>query len=674
MNKLLKFIILLIFAGIISQAFIFIKNINLLDFQSVPKSRELYNLAREYQKKDDYRNAYYAFNKISPNYAAYEAVLFHQAKCAAELEDEKTAILKFNKLLSKYSNNPLAAQASYGLGQAYIRTKNYVKAEKQFLSTIEKYPETDFAIGSYYYLGQIYKDKNEAKAVDYWIKYLEKSPSGRFAANCTEEIENSSIKLSSEQKKIIAIAFFNSEEYSKSISYLRNVPLKSSWYYLARNNEALGNRGRTLYFYKEGLKQSSEEYEQPENFQYAIQAFVSASSKSREQAWQEALQLTKIGEDYILYNTALTLPKDKRNTYFWQLLKKFPQSDYASDSLWNLFRYYYQTSKDGYDFAIKLGEKHISTYINTKASPAVHFWMGKIYEKRGNRGKAFEYYEKTVSKYPDDYYAFRASGRIKALKTGHDIGWGTNLNNNIPDDISVVNLPYKEYEIIYRYGTFVNELINAGDYETILSMIKYINDDGFLESWVNSQLGSVSRSIVLARNAMEKLEKKPDFNDNKWKLIYPIYFPDKINKNAKSNNLDPAIVISLMKEESYFNTFALSSSNARGLMQLLPGTAYDISRWKELGSYSSIELFDPDVNIKLGTAYLNYVKESLSNNMLFAVAAYNGGPGAVESWIKVYLKGDTDEFIENIPYEQTRTYVKKVYRSYWNYKKLYNLR
>ena len=171
---------------------------------------------------------------------------------------------------------------------------------------------------------------------------------------------------------------------------------------------------------------------------------------------------------------------------------------------------------------------------------------------------------------------------------------------------------------------------------------------------------------------MDTIPQKPAVDDKRWKLIYPLYYSDYINKFSGITGLDPFLVTALVREESYFNTDAVSSSNAQGLMQILPGTASDIARWKNFGNAHYNRIFEAETNLKYGTAYLSYIKERLQNNDMFAIAGYNGGPGAVEKWTKSLNYSDMDEFVENIPYEQSRNYVKKVYRSYWNYKRIYD--
>ena len=107
-------------------------------------------------------------------------------------------------------------------------------------------------------------------------------------------------------------------------------------------------------------------------------------------------------------------------------------------------------------------------------------------------------------------------------------------------------------------------------------------------------------------------------------------------------------------------------------MQLMPATAAEISSKYSLGLTKKEDLFNPEMNIKLGNFYYAYLKSMLEGRDVAAIAAYNGGVGALKRWQQSIHYNDTDEFVEQIPYEETRNYVKKVFRTYWNYVRLYN--
>lgn len=136
--------------------------------------------------------------------------------------------------------------------------------------------------------------------------------------------------------------------------------------------------------------------------------------------------------------------------------------------------------------------------------------------------------------------------------------------------------------------------------------------------------------------------------------------------------MDAFLVLSLIREESYFNSRARSSSNAMGLMQLLMSTAEYIAGLNHMEFPDENKLFIPDYNITLGTAYLSHVLELTDPNIpMYAIGGYNGGPNAMNKWKKTFPTTDLDEFVENIPYAESKNYIKKVYRSRYNYFKIY---
>ena len=195
-------------------------------------------------------------------------------------------------------------------------------------------------------------------------------------------------------------------------------------------------------------------------------------------------------------------------------------------------------------------------------------------------------------------------------------------------------------------------------------------ENPIVKSWIEFKKNNKSRSIVIARDAIAKMEIKPPYMSASYKLAYPRYWIDEINIAGQKLELDPYLIIALIREESYFNENAKSISNAAGLMQLMPATAnYMISMLSDnIPSYTNLE--NPRMNMYLGCNYLKYLYDRF-NNDLFVVAAYNGGEGSVNKWSGIYSTADYDEFIENIPFDETRNYVKKVFRSYHLYRKIY---
>jgi len=155
-------------------------------------------------------------------------------------------------------------------------------------------------------------------------------------------------------------------------------------------------------------------------------------------------------------------------------------------------------------------------------------------------------------------------------------------------------------------------------------------------------------------------------------LLYPAVYSDTVNKISTAYGINPLIIFSVMREESRFNRKAISRAGALGLMQLMPFTARRMA--KSLGYNTELlsddEIMNPSVNIALGTHYLGQLLDEFGS-VPVAVAAYNAGENAVRRWLKAYQYHEIDEFIEDIPYKETRLYVKKVLRSYFKYLDIY---
>ena len=142
------------------------------------------------------------------------------------------------------------------------------------------------------------------------------------------------------------------------------------------------------------------------------------------------------------------------------------------------------------------------------------------------------------------------------------------------------------------------------------------------------------------------------------RVRYPRAYWDLFASASTRLALDPYLVLALARQESLFNPNATSGSNARGLMQLIPSTAKKMASEHGMDS-EAIRLYDPSVNVELGTAYLKNLFEMFGGNAFRAVAAYNAGEHAVSKWVAGFSGAD-DEWVENIEYKETREYVKKV--------------
>jgi soluble lytic murein transglycosylase len=157
-----------------------------------------------------------------------------------------------------------------------------------------------------------------------------------------------------------------------------------------------------------------------------------------------------------------------------------------------------------------------------------------------------------------------------------------------------------------------------------------------------------------------------------WTAGYPVAYSEQIRQQAAANGLSEGLVFALVRAESSFSPTIRSGAGAIGLMQLMPATARLTAG--EKGHFDPQRLVSPDCNLALGTKHLRELLKGFDGDVVYSIAAYNAGATAVERWKKSFKGLKKDEFIENIPYQETREYVKKVYASAATYRQLYGMK
>ena len=156
-----------------------------------------------------------------------------------------------------------------------------------------------------------------------------------------------------------------------------------------------------------------------------------------------------------------------------------------------------------------------------------------------------------------------------------------------------------------------------------------------------------------------------------WHLLFPQPYWPELVANAKKNGLDPYLVASLIRQESEFNAGAVSRANAYGLMQLLPSVGKSMAKKQKIRHFKTSDLLNPQVNLELGTANLKQVLDRFGGQVEYALAAYNAGDTPVRRWMSSNDYKDIPEFVESIPYSETREYVQAILRNREMYRILY---
>lgn len=155
------------------------------------------------------------------------------------------------------------------------------------------------------------------------------------------------------------------------------------------------------------------------------------------------------------------------------------------------------------------------------------------------------------------------------------------------------------------------------------------------------------------------------------KYLYPLPYKGAVVAAAQAYQVDPYLVYAVMRTESKFIANATSPKGARGLMQIMPETGVWIAEKMKMNAFDSSMLYEPAVNISLGTWYMASLEEEFGGNTVLMLAAYNGGRGNVKQWKQQYGWSPDFNNTGQIPYKETREFVLKVLDAYGNYKRLY---
>lgn len=643
----------------------------------IPESKNYKNYQEALAEygQNDFQKAYSSFGKVSRFSKLKPAAIYRQALCADKLDDKRMKFKKYKQVIKKYPGSTLAIKSKYVLAQTYYEEKNYRKAKREFREILRKYPKTDFGVASQYYLGSIEtstalntkskRKKNKAanKAIKYFRNYLLEAPTGRFAKNCAQKWTSLNPNLKNEDNLIVARVYLENKDYKSAQKHLRFSKIALAWPYFVKCAFATKDYSKVKYYTELGMQGKGEddifinetidEELQNKNTYEAIDLYLKASNSPKTAiSYLLAKSKKTRGYDYLLFKNCKNLPESAQMACFNTLYYEFPKGQFAAESLANIF--YGKIRQNNLFTAKKIGQKHLSEFPNVNSSPKVMFWMAKLNERTKNYNIANNYYKSLINKYPDDYYAFHAF-----------------LNINRFRHIRTIPLTQEQVEFPYKNGNYglITELAKVKDYGLINLLCK---DDKFVQSWLSYLQGDFANSSRIARDAMDEMKTKPHRNDPKWKLVYPIHYYDIINDKAISWYNDPVIILSIIREESYFNPKAKSPVGARGLMQLMPATAKETAKAAGISLINEEMLYDSEINITLGNAYYSRLKSNLDKRDILAILAYNGGIGSVSKWKTNLNYVDIDDFVEQIPYSETQNYLKKVYKSYWNYIRIYD--
>lgn len=340
--------------------------------------------------------------------------------------------------------------------------------------------------------------------------------------------------------------------------------------------------------------------------------------------------------------------------------------------------------------------EHVALYAdrNTDNRGRAGYWAARDAERAGKMTDARTLYQAMLQRYDANWYGYLAKQRLDALKrTSPPSNTTRDANTN---DAAGANDSQLARAVQNLSTVSVAEETAGADANEALKRADELNVVG-LDDWAVDEVERVLQSApasprltlakarilrsrgqnLLALVAMQKpypdyAQMKPEeLSREEWDTFYPLAYWDTISQEARTRGLDPYRVAAFIRQETVFEPRAASHASAYGLMQLIMDTAQRTARRVGVEPPTSIEeLYNPQLNIKLGTAYL---RSQLDNygRVEYAAAAYNAGPGRLVRW-KAELPAEIDEWAEAVPFKETRQYIQGIIRNTLQYQRLYD--
>jgi soluble lytic murein transglycosylase len=360
-----------------------------------------------------------------------------------------------------------------------------------------------------------------------------------------------------------------------------------------------------------------------------------------------------------------------------ELQQRFPNGARASYAHWKAA---WLTLRQGRnDEAKKEFEEQIALYPMGGEIPAALYWRARLAEEDNQPEMARAFYEKLSERYLNYYYAELGRQRLKNIPAASGPAEHYALLDRVPpldgsgkltlSDPPADDLHVQKAELLGNGGLVdfaVRELqaaatANGGNWAPAETAQLY------------AETGHYDRAIeTMKRSAPNYFALDiPDLPRPYWEALFPKPYWTDLKRHAASNGLDPYLVASLIRQESEFNPNAVSRANAVGLMQLLPKTGRLVAKQAKLKRYNASQLYTPAVNLQLGTRYFRGMVDKFGGSFEYALAAYNAGSERVEEWLGQGKYRDPQEFVESIPFTETREYVQAILRNASVYKQLY---
>ncbi len=642
---------------------------------------------------DDYSKARFpqALNwlqKAAADPLLREYTLFWTAQTDRALHKNGEAAQQFSALLKEYPNTVIKEQ----ILEAYAPTAVEIGRPQDALEALAAYPATatksplllDRA-RAYESTRKLVDAANDYQALYYRFPMSDEAKDAALALpRLNKQLHNEFPYATAELQEQRAQVFYDAHkwkearvEFEKLASMLKDPANPARQRALVRAAEcrqhpkALPNLLANLNISDpeadaERLYSLSQAYRSEKNESAMLTNIEKVAEKYPQSHWTEEALMAAGNYYWVL------LDRTKAAHYYERVLENFPGDKNAYYAEWRIAWVAYLERQPYADDKISV---FLRKYPVSGGAVNALYWLGRNAERSGNPAHARAYFRKTIDRFPTSYFADAAQNRLDKLGPGDE---------EVPDFLAQIPAasPLRPFDepvtpnVLDRWNRAQALRTIAFDASAELELkaaYAATASPRFLVEAAQAAFdqGHFATGMAYGRQAISSFDTRK-FNEvppNVWKVLFPLPYESQLRREAERNDFDPMFAAGLIRQESTFQADVVSHANAIGLMQILPKEGRRLAKQRKV-RYTKATLFDPNVNIELGMLYISELTRA-TGAPEYAAAAYNAGEDRLALWKTERPYEEIPEFVESIPFTETREYVQIVIRNATMYRKLY---
>ena len=357
--------------------------------------------------------------------------------------------------------------------------------------------------------------------------------------------------------------------------------------------------------------------------------------------------------------------------YYSYLAEYFPKAKNASSAHWRAGWLCYRQGLMA--DAARMFDDQIKLYPTAVESAAALYWRGRLYETEEHKpALAAANYRTVVRTYQHFFYAQMARQRLAAMGQPERVSETQMENYQAPVIPHLADSFPADSPHLAKARLIANAGLNDYVSEEIAADPNSDSWSALAEAQIYASFGESFRAMRALKRALPYAASAPisAIPLAYWRILFPEPWWETIQAESEKNGLDPYLVASLIRQESEFNPSVISYANAYGLMQIEPAVGKMLARQEGMTNFQTFQLLNPEINIRLGTRYLKQMLDHFGGTPEYALAAYNAGDSRVVDWQSAGPYRGIDEFVESIPFTQTRDYVQAILRNVEMYRSI----